>query len=65
MSRPHKDRLGRPIRRHGDTACVACGAGIGVSNSRFGRVASKAPNPRCGPCYLLHRASIRKARGIL
>ena len=23
MSRPHKDRLGRPIRRHGDTNCVA------------------------------------------
>ena len=65
MSRPHKDRLGRPIKAHSHIQCVGCGAGIGVGNSRFGRVANKAANPRCGACYLKWRASVRRAKGVL
>jgi len=65
MSRPHRDRLGRPIRARGGVCCVSCGVGIGVSNSRYGRVALKTPNPRCGACYLKWKASVRKAKGVL
>ncbi len=65
MSSPKNDRLGRPIRQHGEIMCVDCGCGIGVANSRYGRTANKAVNPRCGFCYLKFRANIRKVKGLL